>query len=160
MIDIRVSGVPDESALLAIDISTWNPRVSPAPAREPGSVFFDHRTRPADVLVADRDGGVVGYVMLHQTIPLESHSHVLEVNGLAVDPAHQGQGLGRRLVGAAKREAGRRDARKLSLRVLSPNVSARRLYESCGFAVEGVLEAEFVLQGQLVDDILMAWHVR
>jgi len=43
--------------------------------------------------------------------------------------------------------------------VLSPNVLARQLYESCGFTVEGVLEVEFVIEGEVVDDVLMAWHL-
>lgn len=149
----------DESALSSLDISTWSPDVTPAPAREPGSAFFSDRTHPEDVLVADDDGQVVGYVLLHQPITLASHRHVLEINGLAVDPAHQGHGVGRRLVDAAKREAEGRGARKLSLRVLSPNVLARQLYESCGFTVEGVLEGEFVIEGEVVDDVLMAWHL-
>jgi RimJ/RimL family protein N-acetyltransferase len=42
------------------------------------------------------------------------------------------------------------------LRVLAPNHSARRLYESCGFVVEGTLRAEFLLEGEEVDDVLMA----
>jgi hypothetical protein len=46
-------------------------------------------------------------------------------------------------------------ARKLTLRVLGSNVRARRLYESCGFLVEGVLRAEFFLGGRYVDDVLM-----
>jgi ribosomal protein S18 acetylase RimI-like enzyme len=158
VINIRSSDVQDESALSALNTSTWSPDVTPAPTRESDSTFFNERTRPEDVLVADTDGRVVGYVMLRQSIPLASHSHVLEINGLAVDPAHQGHGIGRLLVQEAKREAQRRGARKLSLRVLSQNVSARRLYESSGFAVEGVLKAEFVLQGQPIDDVLMAWH--
>ena len=33
---------------------------------------------------------------------------------------------------------------------------ARRLYESCGFQIEGVLRDEFYLGGQYVDDVLMA----
>ena len=56
----------------------------------------------------------------------------------------------------AKLEAARRGASKLTLRVLAPNATARRLYEACGFTVEGVLEAEFSFDGQLVDDVLMA----
>jgi len=159
VITIRSSHAQDESELLALDVATWSPDVTPAPARDLGSTFFADRTRPEDVLVADAEGTVVGYVKLHQSIPLASHGHVLEINGLAVDPAHQGQGVGRRLVQAAGREAQHRGARKLSLRVLSPNVSARRLYETSGFIVEGILKAEFVLQGQLIDDVLMAWHL-
>lgn len=149
----------DESALSSLDISTWSPDVTPAPAREPGSAFFNDRTDPEDVLVADCAGTVVGYVQIHHPTALASNRHVLEINGLAVAPAHQGHGVGRRLVEGAMREAERRGARRLSLRVLSPNVLARRLYESCGFTVEGVLEGEFVIEGEVVDDVLMAWHV-
>ena len=36
------------------------------------------------------------------------------------------------------------------------NRSAIALYRSCGFQPEGVLRAEFYLEGQYVDDVLMA----
>jgi len=159
VIVIRPADAHDDAALALIDLATWTWDTSPAPARPPGEAFFSGRTSPEDVLVAEADGRVAGYVTLHQAIPVPSHDHVLEVNGLAVDPELQGLGIGRHLVEEAKREAQRRGARKLSLRVLGPNVAARRLYESCGFAVEGVLEEEFLLSGQLVDDVLMACQV-
>ncbi len=44
----------------------------------------------------------------------------------------------------------------MTLRVLAPNAPARRLYEACGFAVEGVLRQEFRLNDGYVDDVLMA----
>jgi ribosomal protein S18 acetylase RimI-like enzyme len=156
MIDVRPARDEDDQALAAIDAVAWAVHVTPAPARESASPFFNDRTRPEHVLVAEADGVVAGYVMLHQSIPLPSHEHVLEVNGLAVDPQQQGRGVGRRLIEEAKSAAVRRGARKLSLRVLAPNATARRLYQACGFTVEGVLEAEFLLDGQLVDDVLMA----
>jgi ribosomal protein S18 acetylase RimI-like enzyme len=159
MIDVRRARVEDDSALSVIDAATWSPLSSPGPAREPGSPFFSDRTQPDDVLVAETDGLVAGYVQLHQSIPLPSHDHVLEVNGLGVDPGQQRRGIGRRLLEEAKREAARRGASKLSLRVLAPNAGARRLYEACGFTVEGVLAGEFVLDGQVVDDVLMACRV-
>jgi RimJ/RimL family protein N-acetyltransferase len=59
-------------------------------------------------------------------------------------------------VRAAVDEARRRGARKLSLRVLATNPGARRLYERCGFVVEGVLREEFLLDEVFVDDVLMA----
>jgi RimJ/RimL family protein N-acetyltransferase len=43
--------------------------------------------------------------------------------------------------------------------VLSSNAPARRLYESVGFAVEGVLHGEFHLEGVYVDDVMMARRV-
>lgn len=156
MTGIRPARPEDAERLRALDVATWSPLVSPGPRQEPTTPFFGERTDPADVLVAEADGEVSGFVVLRQSSAMPSHAHVLMVNGLAVDPGRQGQGIGRLLVEAARHEAGRRGARKLSLRVLSTNESARRLYESCGFAVEGVLRAEFVLEGREVDDVLMA----
>lgn len=156
MIDVRGAELRDNRSLRALDVDTWSPRVSPGPAREAASPFFTDQTQPEGILVAAADGSVVGYVSLHQSIRLPSHRHVLEIDGLAVDPAWHGRGVGRRLMDEAKREAHRRGASKLTLRVLAPNRPARRLYEACGFSIEGVLAGEFLLEGQFVDDVLMA----
>ena len=59
-------------------------------------------------------------------------------------------------VEAAVDEARRRGARRLTLRVLGPNYAARRLYETCGFEIEGVLHGEFHVDGEDIDDVLMA----
>jgi len=45
---------------------------------------------------------------------------------------------------------------KLRLRVLATNPRARRVYDRQGYAEEGRLVGEFMIDGQLVDDILMA----
>lgn len=155
MLIVRAARESDTRALAAVDQETWSPQVSPAPRPAPGSPFAD-RDRLGDFLVAEVDGEVAGYVALHQTIPLASHSHVLEINGLAVRPRHQGAGVGSRLVEEAKTEAVKRGASKLTLRVLAPNTGARALYDACGFHVEGVLEGEFLLEGRPTDDVLMA----
>jgi ribosomal protein S18 acetylase RimI-like enzyme len=146
----------DETALRKIEAAAWAEDVTPAPRPPRDAVFFGERTRPADTLVAEIDGVVVGYALVGQALPLTSHAHVLELQGLAVDPARQRCGAGRRLVEASVEQARGRGARKLALRVLGNNARARRLYESCGFLVEGVLHAEFFLAGRYVDDVLMA----
>jgi ribosomal protein S18 acetylase RimI-like enzyme len=156
MVEVRFARLEDEAALRKIDTLTWTPDVSPAPVPPGGAPFFGVRARPTDVLVAEIDGVVAGYTVLGQDVPLASHAHVLEVRGLAVDPAYQRHGAGRRLMDASVTEARRRGARKLTLRVLGPNAKARQLYESCGFVVEGILRGEFLLDGQYVDDVLMA----
>jgi ribosomal protein S18 acetylase RimI-like enzyme len=143
-------------ALRGIDAATWTTSVSPAPAPPPGTAFFNERTRPADVLVAKIDGVVAGYAILGWSLTLPARGHVLELRGLAVHPDHQRSGAGRRLVEASVEQARDRGARKLALRVLGTNIGARKLYESCGFIVEGVLHAEFFLDGRYVDDIMMA----
>ena len=78
------------------------------------------------------------------------------VDGLAVDPDRRRLGIARQLVEAAVAEARHRGARKVTLRVLGPNTGARRVYERCGFVVEGVLRGEFRIDGHDVDDVLLA----
>ncbi|RYY44131.1 MAG: N-acetyltransferase [Actinomycetales bacterium] len=59
-----------------------------------------------------------------------------------------------------ERDPAAEGAAKVTLRVLGTNPTARRLYERCGFAVEGVLVGEFVIEGSPVDDLWMATHLR
>jgi ribosomal protein S18 acetylase RimI-like enzyme len=153
---IRQARPEDEPELRQIDAATWTAAVSPAPPPSAGAAFFGERTAPADVLVADAGGVIAGYAALGQSVPLASRSHVLDIRGLAVHPARQRAGVGRRLVEACIEQARSRGARKLSLRVLGGNAAARRLYQSCGFVVEGVLREEFFLAGRYVDDVVMA----
>lgn len=117
--------------------------------------MFERRP-PEDYLVAEVEGHIAGYIMLGYPTPLPASEHVTQIQGLAIDPAMSRRGLGSALVQAGVAEARRRDAAKVSLRVLSSNVAARRVYEAAGFIVEGVLRDEFMLDGQAVDDILMA----
>ena len=159
MIEIRPARAADEAALVAVDELTWTPATSPAPPPDGPRTFFGERLDPADALVAELDGAVVGYATLRNTIPIAPHAHVLEINGVAVHPDASGRGVGQRLVTAAVAEARERGARKVSLRVLGPNAVARRLYARCGFVEEGVLRDEFLLAGRYVDDVLMARYL-
>jgi ribosomal protein S18 acetylase RimI-like enzyme len=157
-VTIRPARADDDASLLVIDTDTWTSAVSPAPAPEVRATFFDGQALEG-FLVAEVDGVVSGYVSIYQNIPLPSHEHVLAINGLAVAPGVQGRGVGRSLVEGAVELARKRGRAKVTLRVLGHNTGARRLYERCGFAVEGVLKGEFVLDGQLVDDVLMAYYL-
>jgi RimJ/RimL family protein N-acetyltransferase len=155
-VEIRVATDADEAALVALDRATWSTVATPAPPPPAEHGFFDGRGGPRDVLVAVVDGAVAGYAHLGPATPVPSNAHVLMLHGLAVDPARQGRGVGRALVAAALADARGRGARRLRLRVLGHNAAARRVYEACGFVVEGVLREEFVLDGRYVDDVLMA----
>lgn len=156
---IRQARLEDEPELRDIDAATWTADVSPAPPPAADAPFFGDRTAPGDVLVAESGHVIAGYAALGQSPRLASHSHVLQIRGLAVHPARQRGGVGRRLVEACIEQARSRGARKLSLRVLGDNIAARRLYESCGFIAEGILREEYFLGGRYVDDVLMACMV-
>ncbi|MER6027817.1 GNAT family N-acetyltransferase [Streptomyces sp. NPDC001851] len=153
---IRIAVAADEEELAVLDRTTWSTlhAVSPPP-EPPYEPFFDERHRPGDYLVAEAGGRLVGYVRLARPTPLASNAHVLQIQGLAVAEEARGRGLGRALIRAAVEEARTRGARRLSLRVLGHNAPARALYESEGFAVEGVQPGEFLLDGAYVDDVLM-----
>lgn len=153
---IRLGRPDDESALSRIDRATWSDLSSPAPPPDASKPFFSLRTRPEDVLVAERDGTILGWAKIEHPTPFASTDHVWTITGLAVDPAAQGSGVGRALVEALADEARTRGARRLTLRVFAPNEVARRLYERCGFEVEGVLRGEFKAGDEYVDDLLMA----
>ena len=60
---------------------------------------------------------------------------------------------------AAAEQCADRGARKLSLRAFSTNPEAIRLYTRFGFEQEGVLRAEFLIEGQYVNDILLAKYL-
>ena len=162
VIDVRQATLEDEPELRRIDLATWSPLTSPsAPPDNPDEYrFFDgDRSTPDKVLVAVRDERIAGWVKLTPATPLPSSNHVKMINGLAVDPEHMGVGVGRALVEAAVERARALGARKVSLRVLDHNDTARRLYERCGFVVEGVLKEEFYLDGRYADDVFMARYL-
>lgn len=159
MTSIRQARSEDEQALLALHLATWTSEVSPDGAPDVAAAFLDEDTSLADVLVLDDDRPAVGYVRLVQRGPFPSHEHVIGINGLAVAPDAQRRGHGKRLISAAVAEARSRGARKVSLRVLAHNERARRLYEACGFVVEGVLREEFLLDGRYTDDLFLAHYL-
>jgi ribosomal protein S18 acetylase RimI-like enzyme len=153
---IRTAVPTDDAALLQIDRQTQTTRSTPGQLDPDKTAFLRPDSVLADHLVAEQDGVVVGYVMVEHPTPLTSNRHVMHIAGLAVAPEQQGRGIGARLLDAMIAELARRGVRKVGLRVLSWNEPALRLYRSCGFETEGVLRGEFVLDGALVDDHLMA----
>ncbi|MEV0451541.1 GNAT family N-acetyltransferase [Streptomyces sp. NPDC050600] len=155
-IRIRAARFADEPVLAELDRVSWSPLHAVLPAPEGGEPFYDERHLPEHYLVAELpNAGVVGFVRLVRAIPLPSNAHVRQIQGLVVGEAARGKGVARALVRAAMDLARRQGATRITLRVLGHNTPARALYEAEGFAVEGVLPGEFLLEGTYVDDICM-----
>ncbi|MET8164736.1 GNAT family N-acetyltransferase [Streptomyces sp. NPDC005329] len=153
---IRTARPADAESLALVDRLTWSPLHAVMPEPEPPyTPFFDQRHVPEDYLVAELDDRVIGYVRLAPPTPLACNAHVRQIQGLAVLDEGRGRGVGRALIRAAFEEARRQGARRITLRVLGHNTPARKLYESEGFVVEGVLPEEFLLAGEYVDDVFM-----
>lgn len=154
---IRETTPADELPLAELHRRTWSVlhAVLPRP-RPPYAPFFDPEHPPSDYLVADLDGrGPAGYIRVAPPTPLPSNQHVRQIQGLAVDDWARRRGVARALLEAACEHSRRQGATRITLRVLGHNAPARELYAAVGFAVEGVLRGEFMLEGEYVDDVLM-----
>jgi ribosomal protein S18 acetylase RimI-like enzyme len=88
---------------------------------------------PGGLLVADREGVVVGAVMAGYD------GHRGWINYLGVDPAHQREGVGRALVDAAVEYLRDLGCPKVNLQVRRTNSGVVRFYEALGFGEDDVL---------------------
>jgi RimJ/RimL family protein N-acetyltransferase len=112
----------------------------------------------AALFVAEADdGAVVGRLSLARD-PHGASRHVADL-GLMVAATHRRRGIGRALLRRAVGWAGEVGVRKLELHVFPWNEPALRLYESFGFAREGLRVGHYARGDEDVDAILMAYRV-
>lgn len=89
--------------------------------------------------IDDKLVGYAGIARLGRTRPYE-----YEIHTIGVDPAHQGQGIGRQLLARLCEFAGRGP---IFLEVRTDNVAAIALYESAGFTRVGVRKRYYRVSG-------------
>ena len=99
-------------------------------------------------IVARVGGEVVGYAGIMISLD-EAH-----VTTIAVDPAWQRHGIGRRLLINLARAAVARQARHLTLEVRVSNAPAQRLYQEFGFETEGIRKNYYA---ESREDALIMW---
>ena len=87
---------------------------------------------PGGLLLAERDGALVGFVWTKLLGP------VGEIYAVGVVPRAQGVGLGRALTVAGLDHLRRRGAHRVELFTEADNTPAVRLYESIGFVVDRI----------------------
>ena len=156
---VRPARPADRAALAELDAIAWSAESGFPSVMAPNqrnATFFDADNPPEAFLVAELDGRVVGYIRLRPPSKLPENAHVIQVQGLAVHPEARRHGVAAGLLDAAEETLRERGTRKLTLRVLSTNEAAIRLYERHGFVREGILLEEFCINGRFVDDVIMA----
>ncbi|HHN93539.1 MAG TPA: GNAT family N-acetyltransferase [Anaerolineae bacterium] len=89
-----------------------------------------------DILVAEVDGEVVGFLAL-SFVPVLSGMRAL-IDDLAVSPTCRRQGIGRALVEAAIQKASRRGASRLLVDTSRGDAAAREFYHASGFEGGGI----------------------
>jgi len=101
--------------------------------RRPAPMDDDYaeKLREGDVFVADDGGDVVGLVVL-----LVAQDHLL-IENIAVDPEHQGRGIGRSLMAHAETYAGERRIPELRLYTNAAMSENLALYAHLGYSEDG-----------------------
>lgn len=115
------------------------------------------RHADAAVFVVEDGGGIVGRLSLSRD-PHPASRHVADL-GVMVAESHRRTGVGTLLLEQAVVWAREGGVRKLELHVFPWNEPALRLYESFGFEREGYRRRQYERGGELVDAVLMAYHV-
>jgi ribosomal protein S18 acetylase RimI-like enzyme len=94
-------------------------------------------TRDHDMLIAEADGVVAGFVLAIYDLPDEvSLTDQTFVAYMAVEPAAQRRGIGKALLEEVERLSAERGLSYVSLMVTEQNTAARVLYERAGFGTE------------------------
>ncbi|MET3903084.1 GNAT family N-acetyltransferase [Paenarthrobacter sp. 4246] len=133
------AGKPDDSAACA---QLWGAAIAhrdvgrSAEEIEGRAIGKLGREWAALVVASANDGHIIGFSLL---VPEDNDQSVrsAHLSMLAVAPDIQGSGLGTRLLAATQDEARAKGIGQLTLRVLTANTGARRLYEAAGWFLSG-----------------------
>lgn len=132
-VEIRAAAPGEEAAIIPLYEWLFAP-----PGSEPGQ--WDPRrsevalgqaieSRDSVVLLADDEGELVGFCTGYQDMHSVRFGYRAWVEDLAIDPARRSEGIGKRLLDAAKDWARERGATHLELDSAETRADAHRFYE-------------------------------
>jgi ribosomal protein S18 acetylase RimI-like enzyme len=148
---VRAATEDDLPALTPLHAEAWTSQTTPT-GGPPAALSPDRETFVAVL----PDGTLAGAVQLGPRTAYAANAHVGVLSWLAVAQAARRRGIGARLSRYVIARARERGFRKLALNVLASNVAAVSLYETLGFTLEARREAEFILEGRVVDGLEFA----
>ena len=106
-------------------------------------------------LVAEMGGSLAGYAYVNAYRPRLAYRYTVE-NSIYIDPARQGQGIGKRLLQALIDDCARRGFRQMVAVIGdSDNVGSRKLHTALGFTLIGVAPALGYKFDRWLDQVLM-----
>jgi L-amino acid N-acyltransferase YncA len=107
------------------------------------------------VLVAERDGRVVGWASVGPYDDAHDYYSGVGEATLYVDPEARRGGTGRALLTALAEEAGRRGFHKLVGKIFTSNEPSTALVKSCGWREVGVHRRHGRLDGEWIDVLVV-----
>jgi L-amino acid N-acyltransferase YncA len=137
-------GIEDRVATLETELRT------PAERRE----WMAARGPRHPVIVAERQGMIVGWASLNVFNPRPAYQHVADLS-VYVERGWRGRGVGGRLLEDLVERARGIGYHKMVLATFPTNAMGVRLYERVGFTRVGVYREQGMLDGRWVDTLVM-----
>ena len=116
--------------------------------------WFKNHGSKYPVIVAEDDGGIVGFASLAQYSTKCAYSDTAEIS-LYVKEEHQGKGVGKKLIKAIVDEGEKSDLHVLLARITEGNKTSIHLHEFVGFTHVGILKEVGFKFGKTLDVYLM-----
>jgi ribosomal protein S18 acetylase RimI-like enzyme len=124
---VRPARAEDHPAIIAADTAAFAP-----PWQMSGELLALAINRADYLTVAERDGALVGFQL---ATPGHQGAHLAR---LAVQPAHQGRGIGAALVAEMLDHYHHRGAREITVNTQDTNTASLALYQRLGFTLNGL----------------------
>ncbi len=106
------------------------------------------------ILVAHRDGEIVGWVCLNRYSLRKAYDGVADLS-IYVSRAERGTGIGKRMLLAIEDRARSNQFHKIILSTFRFNAAGQRLYAGAGYREVGVFRNQGQLDGEYVDVVVM-----
>lgn len=137
-------GIEDRIATLETELRTVEERRAWLASRGPRH----------PVVVAERDGEVVGWGSLNPFNPRPAYAYVADFS-VYVEREERGKGVGRALLDRLTELAREHGYHKMVLAAFPWNAGGMALYGKCGFRTVGIYREQGLLDGRWVDTIVM-----
>jgi ribosomal protein S18 acetylase RimI-like enzyme len=126
---IRRASAEDAEAIAALFTDEGYPAGPSDIVERLGRFASDH----SQVLVAEQDGAVLGFVAIHALPRFEHDDRIVRILALVVDAGARERGVGRALIAEAERVGTELGAAFTEITAGHHRPEARRLYESLGY---------------------------
>jgi len=158
MVSIRPAKIDDinviteiyNEAVLTTDASFDTEPKTEAEQRQ----WFESHGVKNPILVAEEDGGVVGWASLSEWSPRLAYADTAEVS-LYVKEEFQGRGIGKRLLESIMGEGEKAGLHTVVARITTGNKQSIHLHEQAGFERIGIMKEVGYKFGRLLDVCLM-----
>lgn len=131
--EVRPAGPDEAEPVLAMYEWLFAPPGGPPPGWDPavalGRLRAALEAEDADILVAERDGRLIGLCSAYLELNSVRYGRRCWVEDLAVDPSSRSEGVGKALLDAARAWAAARGATHLELDSGAARKDAHRFYE-------------------------------